>query len=378
MRLIDRYIFRQLLWPTVLATVALSGLAVLSESLSAIGILLNQRQSVLVFAKVVLLAMPQLVVLVLPVAVFIAGATAINRLHRDNEIAVCFANGASRWQVISPGIRLASLIATISLAMSLWVQPLCYRELRDTLESARTDILGSLIRSGQFTHPGPGVTLYVQAATEDGAIRNLFIDQIQGDGRETTIMAREGRLRRGPGNPVLVLRHGETQERTAAGQLTFLSFDLYSLDLQSLLAGESTVIYKASDRYLHELVRPATGSAWEQANRGGLLSEANARLSGSLYVVAFMLLAQAAIIGGGFNRFGYGGRIALAAAVAGLARIAGFAVQAASARTPDLNGLQYGVPLLVGGACVWILFRPRAPLNRRVAPEAATPLARAA
>jgi lipopolysaccharide export system permease protein len=357
MRLIDRYIFRQLLGPTVLATLALSGLAVLSEALSAIGLLLNERQSPLIFAKVVILAMPQLIVLVVPVAVLIAGLAVVNRLHRENEIAVCFANGASRWRVVSPALRLAAMAGVLSLAVSLWIQPLCYRQLRETLESARTDILGALIRPGQFTHPGPGVTVYVQSVTDDGAIHNLFLDQIQADGRETTILAREGRLRRNPGNPVLVLMHGETEARTTTGQLSFLSFDRYSLDLQSLLAGETTVIYKASDRYLHELLFPADG-AWERANRNALSAEAHARLSAPLYDVAFMLLAVTAIIGGGFSRFGYGGRIALAGVTAAVTRIAGFALQAACVRAPDLNGLQYAAPALLGGFCVWMLFGP--------------------
>ena len=72
MRLIDRYLFRQLLGSTALATAALSAVAVLTEALSAIGVLLNQRQSPLVFAKVIVLAMPQLIVLILPVAVLVA------------------------------------------------------------------------------------------------------------------------------------------------------------------------------------------------------------------------------------------------------------------------------------------------------------------
>lgn len=359
MRLIERYIFRQLLGPTVIATVALSGLALLSEALSAVGILLNQRQSPMVFAEIVLLAMPQLIVLVLPVAVLVAGLATINRLHRDNEIAVCFANGASRWRVISPTLRLACLVAILSLAISLWIQPLCYRELRETLESARTDILGALIRPGQFTHPGPGVTVYAQSVTDGGTIHNLFIDQSRTDSGDTTIMARDGRLRKSPGNPVLVLRHGQTEERSATGAVTFLSFDLYSLDLQSLFEGESTVIYKASDRYLHELVRPARDRAWERANRNALLAEANGRLSGPLYDPAFMFLALAAVIGGGFNRFGYGGRIAVAGAAAAIARIGGFALQAASVRSPALNTLQYALPLLVSAVCLWLLFGPR-------------------
>jgi lipopolysaccharide export system permease protein len=58
MSLIEDYLHRQLLGPTLQAALALSGVAILSESLSAIGLVLNQRQSPLVLAEVILLAMP--------------------------------------------------------------------------------------------------------------------------------------------------------------------------------------------------------------------------------------------------------------------------------------------------------------------------------
>ena len=74
MRLIDRYLFGQILGPTLLASAALIGVAILTESLSALDILVDQRQSAFVFVKIVLLAMPQLVVMILPVAVLVGAA----------------------------------------------------------------------------------------------------------------------------------------------------------------------------------------------------------------------------------------------------------------------------------------------------------------
>ena len=72
MRLLDRYLFRQLLGPTLLATLALGTVGVLSQSLEALDIIIKEGQSALVLAEVTLLAMPQLLAMVLPVAIFIA------------------------------------------------------------------------------------------------------------------------------------------------------------------------------------------------------------------------------------------------------------------------------------------------------------------
>src|SRR5580698_9945214 len=121
MRLIQRYLFGQLLGPTLLATGALSAVAVLSQSLSALDVLVDQRQSLIVFAKITLLAMPQLVVMILPVAILVAALIALNRLHTEQEIAVCFAGGMSRWRVLSPALRLSAWVALASLAMTLWI-----------------------------------------------------------------------------------------------------------------------------------------------------------------------------------------------------------------------------------------------------------------
>jgi lipopolysaccharide export system permease protein len=380
MRLIDRYLFRQLLGPTVVATLALSALAVLTESLSAIGVLLNQRQSPLVFAKVVLLAMPQLIVLILPVAVLVAGLMAINRLSRDNEIAICFAGGMSRWRVIAPAIRLSALAAALSLVVTLWIQPLCYRALRDTMEGIRTDLLTTMIRPGQFTHPAPGVTVYAQSVDEDGAIHNLFINRKLRAGRDSTITARVGRMRRHAAGPMLVLREGANQEFSPAGVLNYLAFDEYVLDLRPLLSAQPGVRYKLSDRFPHELFFPDTREPWERANVRPLLAEGHARLAAPLYDIAFMSLALAAVLGGGFSRMGYGGRMAAVGGAALVARLLGFAAQAASNASPALNVAQYAVPLVVIAGCGWVLFhrpaRTPAPLRPgRAVPSGAPALA---
>src|SRR5215472_8790791 len=98
MQLIDRYLFRELLGPSLLATAALSGVALLSESLSALDLLVDDRQSVFTFVKVIVLAMPQLIAMVLPVAILVGALVALNRLHTEQEIVICFAGGMSRWR----------------------------------------------------------------------------------------------------------------------------------------------------------------------------------------------------------------------------------------------------------------------------------------
>jgi len=356
LRLIERYLFRQLLGPTLAATAALTAVAILSEALSSISVLVNDRQSALVFAKIILLAMPQLIVLILPIAVLIAGLIGMNRLHTDNEIVICFAGGVSRWRVVSPAIRLASLVTLFSFVLTFWIQPISYRALRDTLEAVRSNLLSTMIRPGAFTHPAPGLTVYAQSVSDDGVIHNLFIDHETGAGRDTTISAREGRLTVRDGAPIMLMRHGANQEFSGAGTLNFLSFDENALDLRPMLGQARAVRYKLSDRYLHELFFPNTDNPWDAANASPMLAEGHARITAPLYNLTFMSLALAAILGGGFSRLGYGTRIAAVAGAALLIRVLGLAAQGAAAHAPELNALQYLVPLLAIAGSAVVLF----------------------
>ena len=359
MSLIERYLFRQIGIPTLLALAALTVIAFMSQSISALELVVDQRQSLGVFIKATTLALPELISLILPIAVFVAALIALNRLHTEQEIVICFAGGMSRWDVISPAMRLAAGAALVCLVLNLWIAPVASQALRATLFSARADLAASLVKAGEFSEPAPGLTVYAQTVSPEGYLTNLFVHQQRAAG-STTFSARTGQISNRGGAPILIMRDGSSQELTATGVLNFLAFDEYTLDLSPFLARDDEVHFKTSDRFLHELVFPDLTQPWERQYRAKMLSEANSRLASPLYNLAFMALALTAVIGGPFTRLGYHGRIASAAAIAAGARILGFAFQALAIHAVWLNAMQYLAPI---GLTVLAL---RALMRRRV------------
>ncbi len=364
MRLIDRYLLRQLTSPVVLATLALSAVALLSQSLAGLDLIVNQRQSALVFLKVTLLYMPQLINLILPVAVFVAALVGLNRLHTEQEIVVCFASGMSRWRVIAPAMRLAATVAFLALVMNLFVQPNTYRAMRQEMFDVKADLAATLVREGEFTEPAPGLTVYAQGVDGQGNLQNLFIHQIKPDGSSTTYTAEEGHVGHADGRPVLVMLNGSNQSFSSQGVLNYITFDYYTFDLTPLSNGDELVHYKPSDRYLHELMAPDLQQDWERRNRLALLAEGHARISSPLYNIAAMAMALCAILGGGFSRMGYGRRIAALAAIAAVVRLLGFQVQSACEDNAWLNILQYGVPIAATWGALASIFRQK--INRHI------------
>ncbi|PIC00468.1 LPS export ABC transporter permease LptF [Caulobacter sp. X] len=364
MRLIERYLFRQLLGPTLLATAALVALALLARSLSEFDVLVEQRQSAVVFLKIILLALPQLLAIMMPLALFVAALVALNRLHTEQEIVVCFAGGMSRWAVISPAMRLAVLAALIALISSLWLQPWSARQIRETAFDIKTDVASTLVQPGQFTEPGPGLTVYAQSIDRDNKIQNLFIHQEMPNGGASTYSSREAEIATRKGQPVLIMRHGSNQQFSRQGVLQYTSFDEYTFDLSSLFRSDELLHYKIADRYPHELFFPDLTQDWERQNKDKMLAEGHSRFAGPLYNLALMAMALAAVIGGPFSRMGYGKRIAAVGAAAGVVRIIGFGVQAACADAPELNVLQYVVPLAAMGWGFSQIFRQKVSRRR--------------
>lgn len=369
MRLIETYLFRQLFGPTLFAAAALTAVAVLSQSLGQLDIIVNQRQTAMVFIKIIILAMPQLLAMILPIAIFVAALVALNRLHTEQEIVVCFAGGMSRWRVISPAMRLAFGATLIAMALNLWAQPFCQRMMREEMFKISSDLAATLVREGEFTEPAPGLTVYAQSIDEKGMLHNLFIHEERPQGGAKVLTSRDGRIAKRNGQPVLIMQKGSNQEFSSAGVLNYLAFEEYIFELNDFLNRDQMVHYKVSDRYLHELLFPDLQQAWEKQNRVKMIAEAHSRLSSPLYNIAFMSLALAAVIGGQFSRLGYGRRIAAIGAAAAVLRILGFAAQAACDDNVWLNLLQYAIPL---GATWWAmsqLFRQKVsrviPLSHR-------------
>jgi lipopolysaccharide export system permease protein len=359
MNLLERYLLRQISVPVLGAITALTLVGLLSESLSSLSLIVERGQSPWVLLEVTLLALPQTLSLILPVAVFVGALLALNRLQSDHEFVICYAGGMSRWRAISPAIRLATLIALVSLLINVWVQPLAFRAMREALYKVRTDLAASLLKEGQFTQLGADLTVYTQSVDQNGLLRNLFIHVRKPDGGATSYAAQEGRITKRDGQPLLVLRHGSSQEFSRSDVLNYLTFDQYAFDLSPYITNDEVFAYKRSDLWMHELVSSNPLAPLTKGEARKRLAEANSRLSAPLYNIAFMALALWGVLGGAFSRLGYGRRIARVSAAAAGVRILGFAVQAACTGAAWANVFQYVVPIAVIVFAFRALFRQK-------------------
>jgi lipopolysaccharide export system permease protein len=373
---LSAYIFRQVLGPLIFFTFALVGVAWLSQSLRMLDLVINQSQSALTYLYLTVLALPQVIGLLLPFALVIAVIYALNRLYVENELVVIWAAGFNRWSVIWPVLAVAVLATIAAYVTNLMIMPAGMREVKDRVFEIRADLVNTLVREGAFTNPANGLTVYVSENNSNGDIRGILVHDARNPKGIASYMAEQGLLANTPMGPRLIMSNGNIQWlEGGAGKLKVLKFEKYTFDLNQFGKPRDETSREASERYIGELLNPEKGIS--EKTRKKFYAEAHNRLSGPLYCLVFALIGVYSLVGGNFNRKGYGGRIALACVAVLAARLPGFGFQLLTNNTPDAAIGMYVWPALWVGGLMFVLSVPRfellkAPKPRAFAESAAT------
>lgn len=363
---IQKYIFFRVLRAVLIIVGGLALLAILAQGLSRTDIIVENRQTAFTYFRIVALGAPQIMALLTPMAIFVAGIWSLNRLHRDSEIVVAQAAGMTQWQIASPVLRLAVLAAIAHLGVNLWVQPLAQRELRETITDVRGDLASSLIRPGQFTTPDDNLTVFAREKQGNYLIGVQIAERAgQPDARD--YLAQRGQFIEVDGEPAIVMEEGEIHQLDANGALNILKFEQSTFDLSPFVRERGRVVLKASDRFLHELLRIDRTNYNEAKDEAKFLAEAHARLTTPLISLAMALLAALAVLGGNFSRRGYSRRIIAASSGALTLIVVQLAVQSAAVGNASLNIAQWAIPLTVIALLSGLMFRPRGNIRHEVA-----------
>ena len=365
MSLLQRYFRTEALWPVLLSLSALAGLALLTQSLQTLDLIVENRQSAFTFFKITFLALPQLIAIIMPLSVFMAVLYALNRLHGDSELIVAKASGASAWQISSPFIRLGVFALIFHLLINLFVQPSSFRQMRVEILKVRTDIASRMIQEGQFVTPTPALTLYAREISADGKLKDVIIHDARESPQAIIHTANKGEVIRKGDTFILSLQNGSVQQEIDDGFVDVVEFDDYTLDLSDAAVVDTTLRLKTSDRFLHELLRPDPRELLSRNIKREYIAEGHARLSSPLYNLALVFLALSFMVRGEHQKMGYSRRIAICASLGFLVRLLGFGLSSAAEGNMALNPFQYVLPCLIILVCSLHLANPKKRVRRQ-------------
>lgn len=347
---ISIYVLRQLVGPIALFAFLLTCVIWLSQSLKLLDLVINRNQSAPTFIFLTLLILPQLLVIILPLAYFAGALQSLHRLNSESELVVMQAAGYSRAQLMMPVLISAAVVMALTYICALWLMPLSQRVMKAQELDIRADLGAAILNEGQFNTPVQGLTVFIRALDSDGEIHGILVHDNRNTRKPTTYLAESGELVQTPGGGRLIMHDGVIEQSAKAGaHLSVLKFQQYTFDLDQFAGPQQDVDLDTSERYLSELFWPKLGKDPGGKMRKRYLAEANNRLAAPLYCIAFAMIALAAVTRGRRGRGAYALRLTLAALFAAALRIVGYGLQGAAARTPALIVVMYALPLLATG-----------------------------
>jgi lipopolysaccharide export system permease protein len=347
MRLIDRYIFRHLGVAFFVCLVVLTALIWLTQALRDFDLVTAQGQTVIVFLIISSLALPSLVVIIAPLALFIACVWVLNRLNGDSELVVMNAAGLSPQRLALPFATLTLFVTLAIGTVTIYGQPASLRELRFWLTQVRADFISKIVREGQFTTLAGGITFHIRERRPNGALLGIFVQDARAKDQVLTYIAERGQIVDADNGTFLILEKGsvQRQEGGPASDAAIVVFERYAFDLSQLVDEPDVTHFKPRELYTSELWTPDTRDPQYAANIGRFRSELVDRFVAPLYPVAFMLVALAALGQARTTRQGRGTAVALAIVAIIVVRIAGFAGQTWSTRSLVGGFATFAMPL---------------------------------
>ncbi|MBA3445479.1 MAG: LptF/LptG family permease [Gemmatimonadales bacterium] len=208
MRLLNRYLLRQLVAPFCFALAALTGFMLISQVAKKFGALVGKGLPWPVISEVFVLSLPFIIAMTLPMAVLLAVLYTFSHLAADNEITAMRANGISVYQILAPVMIWGVCMAAFNLAFVDQVLPRSNARLRSLLIDIGRKKAAFGLRE-QVINEVPPSKYFIRASRIDaatGRLRGVTIYDVGGEASRRIIYADSGSMAYAEGQTDLSLR----------------------------------------------------------------------------------------------------------------------------------------------------------------------------
>lgn len=357
MNRLDRYILVTASSAFFAVLLVLTSMVWVTTALRRFDLLTAQGQTVWVFFSVTALSLPTLMLVIAPIALFLAVVYTLHKLNSDSELVAMSAAGASPWQIFRAPLALSIAVALVSMLVSADLGARSLRSLRNQIANVNADIVTNVAVPGRFTSIQRGLTFHIRERGPNGALLGIFIDDSRDRTQSTTYLAERGRIVPSPNALILVLEDGSLQRSSSSGRgSSIVQFERYGFDLSQFDPASALATDRAAFRSLGELLWPRADDkvAIDDADRFRV--ELHKRLSTPLYPVAAFLIAFAYLGNPRTTRQSRGLAIAGASSTFLFVEVLGLGSSGMVERTALASPLPYVVPLAAIGAGLFAIF----------------------
>lgn len=286
-------------------TLVMTGVIWLFVSVRAVESIINRGLSLKLFLTLTVLQLPNFLIQIIPIALFIAVLFVYGRLNSDREIVVLRAAGMSPLAFARPVLALGLVFTLIGYGLTLWATPKSYQKFRELQWDIRYSFSHVLLREGVFNTISDQITVYIRERSGETELRGLLIHDNRDPAKPATVIAERGAMAQTPSGARVLMFTGNRQEiDRKSGKLSILYFDRYSFDLGGVVNKPDARFREARERSVDELLQLKKTDVGNPKDYGKFVAEAHQRLALPINTLGFALIAFLSVMLGGFSRRG--------------------------------------------------------------------------
>ena len=292
MKLIEKYIVKQLLISSALLILLIISIFALSKSVQLIDLSLNRGLPLYFFFKLIIFSLPSIIPIVLPVVFCLSVMFTYSRMKNDSELIVLESSGNSKLNLLKPVIFLGLIFFLISIIFTNFLSPISNKNFRQLLYSIKNDYSSSLLEEGTFNTIGESYTIFIKKRTNTGKLNNVFIHESKNKDKPTTLIAKNGLLIKTPYGTKILLENGSQHFFSKNNnKLSVLYFDEYLFNVGADKKSENKAKWKSpSERNFYELSNPNLENGDDRNNLQAFKAEKIQRFSLPLNILTFSFL----------------------------------------------------------------------------------------
>ena len=260
MRIISRYIFKEILTPFGITFLVFTLIFLLSNLMQLIDMIVQKGVGLWDIARLMGYTLPFLFVYIIPMTFFISILLGFMRLSNDNEVTALKASGIGFFQLLPPVLTLSLAAYLLTSFTAMVAQPWGEYSLKNLIFNIAVVQAKVTLKERVFNNDFNDLVFYIQKVSPEGEMDDVFIfDQRQKDFPQT-IVAKKGWLIPDPQERSLNLRLGNgtiynvTLGSKSAQNINFKTYNLI-LPLDRMVAAQAKREKSETELYPFELKR---------------------------------------------------------------------------------------------------------------------------
>lgn len=304
MRILNRYIAKQIVVGFLLISFSLLAMLWLTQSLKFVEMVTRQGLPVYLFVQMTSLLMPRIFNILSPIALFVAVLFVYNRMIADRELVVMQSAGISPWKNAQAAMLIGVIMSIFGAYVINITIPKAEQKFRELEWRIHNNLTQSVFREGEFTSLKNGVTVFIDKHEGDGSVSGIFVSDESKPGIKVTLTAEKGRMVQTKKGPRILFINGVRQEvDKKTNKFSMLSFSRYSAEFNSG-GGAKKKEQTVREKTFWELINAAKDKTLTPQEVRKYTVEGHRRMLYPLFNLVLALLACTGLLICNFNRRG--------------------------------------------------------------------------